>query len=170
MNGKSFDIKRASLVLVVLIGIALAAVYLLKQNGTNVIAGTKSIQLPEKFSNIHTRDEALKRLGEPKTKSVSLKWENKSKEEWQKLEKEASDLEASNSDPYGTAGKDSSYSKLLTIQKSLAHRIKETWTYPEAEGSDNGYTFSFDADGNVVNVTKYSKPHTQGPSVPSGKH
>src|SRR3569833_268641 len=158
MNGKSFDIKRIGLTLVVLIGIAIAIVYVVNLNGVSVIAGTKAARLPEKFDNINTRDEALKRLGEPKTKSPNRKWENKSKEEWQKLEKEANDLEATNSNPYGATGKDASYLKLLAVRKSLSHKCKETWFYPDTEEGANGWVFSFDTDGNVINVTRYSKP------------
>ena len=148
--------------LMVLVGIAIAAVCVLNRNGVNVITGTKAIGLPQKFGNINTRDEALKRLGEPIRKSINPKWENKSKEEWQKLEKEAGDLEASNNDPYGAAGKDASYSKLLAVRTSLSHKCKETWFYPDTKGAVNGWVFYFDADGNVINVTRYSKPHAPG--------
>jgi len=155
--------------LAVLIGIAIAVVYVVNLNGVNVIAGTKAIGLPEKFDHINTRDEALKRLGEPKSKSPNRKWENKSHEEWQKLEKEANDLEASNSDPYGAAGKDGSYLKLLAVRKSLSHKCKQTWFYADTEEGASGWVFSFDADGNVINVTRYSKPAPlRGPS--GGQH
>jgi len=169
MKGKSFDIKRAGLTLLVFVSITIGVVCVLNLKGNNVITGTRAVGLPEKFNNIHTRDEALKRLGEPIRKSLNPKWENKSKEEWQKLEKESGDLESSNSDPYGAAGKDESYSKLLAVRTSLSHKCKETWFYADTEGGVNGYVFYFDADGNVINVTRYSKPRAPGgPS--SGKN
>jgi len=155
--------------LVVLVSIAIAVVYVLNRSGNNVIAGTKAIGLPERFDNVSTRDEALKRLGEPKRKSLNPKWENKSQEQWQKLEKEAGDLEASNSNPYGAAGKDDSYSKLLAVRKSLSHKCKETWFYPDTEGGVNGWVFYFDAGGNVINVTRYTKPRALGGPI-TGKH
>lgn len=148
--------------LVVLVGIAIALGYVINLSGVNVIAGTKATRLPEKFDNITTRDEAFKRLGEPKRKSLNPKWENKSKEEWQKLEKEANNLEASNNNPYSATGKDDTYSKLLAVRKSLAHKCKETWFYPDTEEGPTGWVLSFDAWGNVINVTRLSKPAPVG--------